>query len=303
MPNKTKENRLRTAFFLNFFFSILEIIGGLFTNSVALLSDAVHDIGDSISLGLSWFLNEKSKKKPDEKYTYGYARYSLLGGLISAIVLIIGSTLLIIESIPRIMNPVEINVPWLIAFAIVGIAINGYAAFRTSKGHSINERMVSLHLFEDVFGWIVLLISSIVMAIWDFPILDPLISIAFTLYIMTHVYKNLKLIVEIFLEKAPKGIDIEAIRNQLLTHPLIDDIHHIHIWTLEGNLVLMTFHALMNADSSKETIIETQSWIHEVLEESGIHHSTVELECGGICYGEECDPISETEPENQHHHH
>ena len=305
MKRKTSENRLRTAFFLNFGFSILEIFGGLFTNSIALLSDAIHDIGDSLSLGLSWFLNEKSKKKPDSKYTFGYARYSLLGGLVSALVLIAGAVYLIIEAIPRIINPEEINVPWLIGFAVVGIIINGIAAFKTAKGHSINEKMVSLHLFEDVAGWVVLLISAIIMFFWDIPILDPILSILFTLYILTHVYKNIKAIFEIFLEKAPKGINIDAIASQLKLNPNIKEIHHVHTWSLEGNLILMTLHVVINSELDKNQVVEEQKWIHHALHDFGIHHATIEIECDDLCSNPDCDPISQVEETNHigHHHH
>ncbi len=301
LKHKSK-NRLKLAFFLNFGFSILEVVGGVLTNSIALLSDAVHDIGDSFSIGMSWFLNEKAKKKPDSKYTYGYARYSLLGGFISAIVLLIGSTILIIEAIPRILSPEDINTTWLIGFAIVGVVVNSVAAFTTSKGHSLNEKMVSLHLFEDVFGWVALLISAIVMSIWDIPILDPILSILFTLYILTHVYKNVKAIFEVFLEKAPTKYNIEVIKSRLEAHPSVLNIHHIHLWSLEGNLALMTFHAQMRSSMTKAQILETQNWMHSLLEEFDIHHATIEFEYELDLSCEECDPGSEIE-EHPHHHH
>ncbi len=298
-----KENRLKTAFFLNFIFSIIEVVGGFLTNSVALFSDAIHDLGDSLSLGLSWFLNEKSKKKPDQNYTYGYARYSLLGGLISSLVLLIGSTILVIEAIPRLLSPEPVNVPWLFGFAILGIIINGIAALKTSKGHSLNEKMVSLHLLEDVGGWAILLVSSIVMMIWTVPILDPILSIGFTLYILSHVYRNLKAIFEIFLERSPKNINLNELREALINHELIKDIHHIHIWTLEGQLTLLTMHVQMESSASKEKVTDTQKWIHETLLSFGIHHSTVEIECFQPCETVDCDPGASIDEPHHHHHH
>ncbi len=302
MKKTNPKNRLKLAFFLNFGFSILEVIGGIFTNSIALLSDAVHDIGDSFSIGMSWFLNEKAKKKPDSKYTYGYARYSLLGGFISAIVLLVGSIILIIEAIPRILNPEEINTTWLIGFAVIGVLVNGWAAYSTSKGHSLNEKMVSLHLFEDVFGWVALLISAIVMSIWDIPILDPLLSIIFTLYILTHVYKNVTAIFEVFLEKAPEKYNLDVIKSRLEAHPKVLNIHHIHLWSLEGNMALMTFHAQMRSAMTKAQLRETQNWMHTLLEEFDIHHATIEIEFELDSSCDECDPGSEIR-ESIHHHH
>ena len=300
---KKPENRIRTAFFLNFSFSIIEIIGGLVTNSIALISDAVHDFGDSISLGLSWILNEKSKKKPDNLFTFGYARYSLLGGLISAIVLIVGSTWLIIEAVPRLINPQPINIPWLIGFAILGILINGIAAIKTAKGHSLNEKMVSLHMLEDVAGWFALLISAILMLFFDIPILDPILSIVFTLYILSHVYKNVKAIIEVFLEKAPSGIDIENIINQLRNNSNIKDVHHVHAWTLEGNLVLMTLHVVVKENLQKEQIILEQQWIHNLLLMMGVNHATIEIECDDYCPNQDCNPLEDINYHESHHHH
>ncbi len=302
--NKSKKNnnRIKTAFFLNLIFSIFEIIGGLFTNSIALASDAIHDFGDSVSLGISWILDHKSKKKPDESYTFGYARYSLLGGLISAIILVAGSTWLIIEAVPRIINPEPINIPWVIGFSILGIIINGIAAYKTAKGNSLNEKMVSLHLFEDVAGWVALLISAIIMNYVDVPILDPILSIIFTLIILSHVYKNVKKIIEVFLEKAPNGIDIHKIIKQMTDNPNIKDVHHVHTWTLEGNLVLMTLHVVMRDSLDKEQVIVEQKWIHHLLKDLGINHATIEIECDNHCLNEDCNPLENIEIDHSHHH-
>lgn len=302
--NKSKKNnnQIKTAFFLNLIFSIFEIIGGLFTNSIALASDAIHDFGDSVSLGISWILDHKSKKKPDESYTFGYARYSLLGGLISAIILVAGSTWLIIEAVPRIINPEPINIPWVIGFSILGIIINGIAAYKTAKGNSLNEKMVSLHLFEDVAGWVALLISAIIMNYVDVPILDPILSIIFTLIILSHVYKNVKKIIEVFLEKAPNGIDIHKIIKQMTDNPNIKDVHHVHTWTLEGNLVLMTLHVVMRDSLDKEQVIVEQKWIHHLLKDLGINHATIEIECDNHCLNEDCNPLENIEIDHSHHH-
>lgn len=301
--NNKNENRIKTAFFLNLIFSILEIIGGIFTNSIALASDAIHDFGDSISLGISWILDHKSKKKPDEFYTFGYARYSLLGGLISAIILVAGSTWLIIEAVPRIISPEPINIPWVIGFSILGILINGFAAYKTAMGNSLNEKMVSLHLLEDVAGWIALLISAIIMNYINVPILDPILSIIFTLIILSHVYKNVKMIIEVFLEKAPKGMDINKIIKQLMENPNIKDVHHVHTWTLEGNLVLMTLHVVMSDSINKEQVIIEQKWMHHLLNDLGINHATIEIECDNHCLNEDCNPLDNIDTDHLHHHH
>ena len=129
---KTEKNIL-VAFLLNLAFSIVELIGGIFTNSVAIISDALHDFGDSISIGVSYFLEKKSKKRPDSSYTYGYARYSTLGAVITNTILIIGSILVIINAVGRIINPVPINYNGMIIFAIFGVIVNGLAAYFTKE--------------------------------------------------------------------------------------------------------------------------------------------------------------------------
>ena len=164
---KTQKN-IFIAFILNLGFSILEFFGGLFTGSVAIISDAVHDLGDSLSIGISYFLEKKSKKRPDNVYTNGYLRFSVLGGLITTIILLIGSILVIVNSIRRFFNPIEINYDGMLIFAVIGVIINFIAAIVTKEGDSINQKAVNLHMLEDVLGWIVVLVGAVIMKFTDF---------------------------------------------------------------------------------------------------------------------------------------
>ena len=152
---------IKVAFFLNFGFAIIEIIGGFLTNSVAILSDAVHDLGDSLSLGLAWYFQKYSRKKSDSTYTYGYRRFSLVGALANSLVLIVGSILILTEAIPRIFNPQQAHPQGMMMLAVLGIAVNGVAMLRLRRGKSLNEKVVSLHLMEDVLGWIAVLVGAI----------------------------------------------------------------------------------------------------------------------------------------------
>ena len=158
---KTEKNIL-IAFLLNLAFSVMEFIGGIFTGSVAIISDSIHDIGDAASIGIAYFLERKSKKKPDEKYTYGYIRYSILGSLITTLILIIGSSFVIYNSVLRILNPVEINYDGMILFAVFGVIVNFLAATFTREGDSLNQKSVNLHMLEDVLGWVIVLIGAII---------------------------------------------------------------------------------------------------------------------------------------------
>ena len=140
---KTEKNIL-IAFLLNLSFSFFEFIGGAITGSVAVISDSIHDLGDAISIGLSYFLERKSKRQPDNTYTYGYARYSVLGSVITTVILLLGSIMVIYNAVIRIIHPVEINYNGMILFAVVGTLVNFCAAWFTKDGDSLNQKAVNL---------------------------------------------------------------------------------------------------------------------------------------------------------------
>ena len=237
---------IKTAFFLNLVFTIIEIIGGFYTNSLAIMSDAVHDLGDSLSLGMSWYFQKLSNKQATKKYSYGYGRFSLLGAIINSIVLIVGSFFIISEAIPRIINPEEANATGMMWLAILGIIVNGAAVLKLKKGSSINERVVSLHLLEDVLGWVAVLIASIVMMYWDVPILDPILSLAIAGYVLFNVYRNIKDAFKIILQGVPNEISSDKIKEQILLNiDEVEDIHDCHIWTLDGEFHIATIHIIL----------------------------------------------------------
>ena len=200
---KTERNIL-IAFILNLAFSIFEFVGGFFTGSVAIVSDAVHDIGDAASIGVSYFLEKKSKQKPDEHYTYGYTRYSVIGSVITTLILLVGSVLVVYNAVVRIFNPTPINYDGMIVFAIIGAAVNILAAFVTREGDSLNQKAVNLHMLEDVLGWIVVLVGAVIMRFTDISIIDPLMSIGVAVFIFINAIRNLKEAVDLFLEKTPR---------------------------------------------------------------------------------------------------
>lgn len=298
------ERKMIVSFMLNFIFTIIEFFGGIITNSVALISDSIHDLGDSISMGIAIGLEKKARKKPDQTYTFGYRRFSLLGALISSLILIVGSTFVVIETIDRLQNPEQINSELLIYFAILGVVVNGIAALNIAKSHSINERMISLHLLEDVFGWVTLLIGAIVIHFTDTLILDALLSLGFTLYILSHVFKNLKQIFQVLLERVPHGLNVEEIKQELLVIKEIKEIHHIHLWSLEGQLPLITLHARLQEPLSTDEISAIQNQMMTILERYHINHSTIQVEFKNtVCKDENCAPEEPLELGHHHHHH
>lgn len=294
---KTEKNIL-IAFLLNFSFSILEIFGGIYTNSVAIISDAVHDMGDSLSIGVSYFLEKKSKKKPDDKYTYGYVRFSVLGSIITTIILLVGSLMVIYNGILRIINPVEVNYNGMLIFAIFGGVMNFIAAYYTREGDSLNQKSVNLHMLEDVLGWVLVLIGALIMRFTDIRIIDPILSIVVALFIFYNAFKNLFKIVDLFLEKTPENISIDELKSEILSLEGIMGIHHIHIWSIDGYHNYATMHIVSNDDSKL-----VKDRVKEKLREIGIVHSILELEkAGEHCDSEHCDS-QEHEIHGHHHHH
>ena len=294
---KTEKNIL-IAFILNLGFGIFEFFGGLFTNSISIISDSIHDIADALSIGISLLLERKSNKKPDNEYTFGYVRYSVFGSLITILILIIGSILIIYNAIIRIKNPVNINYQGMIFFAIIGIIVNYLAVYFTKGGKSLNQKAVNLHMLEDVLGWIVVLIGAIIMSFTNINIIDPILSIFVALFIFKHAISNLKIIIDLFLEKTPKGIDLDKIKKDILTIEGIKDLHHIHIWSLDG----YNNYAMMHIVSDKNNIL-IKNKIKNKLKEYNIFHTTIELETTKEeCLDKDCQINNETSSNHQHHH-
>ena len=270
---KTDKNIL-IAFILNLGFSIFEIIGGLFTSSIAIISDAFHDFVDAFSIGLSYILERKSKKKPDYKYTYGYMRFSVLGAFLTTTFLAAGSIVVMISAINRLFNPVEVHYNGMIIISIIGIIVNFLAAYQTKDGDSLNQKSVNLHMLEDVLGWIVVFFGSILMKFTDISYIDSIMSIGIACYILIHALKNLKSVLDLFLVKTPASIDIDHLKKELLEIPNVTDIHHIHVWSIDGVNNYATLHAV----SDVKDLTAAKKAIKECLKEHGIAHSTIELE-------------------------
>lgn len=295
---KTEKNIL-IAFILNLSFSIFEFIGGIFTGSVAILSDAVHDIGDAFSIGISYFLEKKSKKQPDKTYTYGYARFSVMGSVITTFILLFGSCAVIYNAVIRIFNPVEINYNGMIVFAVIGAVVNFLAAYFTKDGDSLNQKAVNLHMLEDVLGWLVVLIGAVVMRFTDISIIDPILSICVAVFIFINAIKNLKEVLDLFLEKIPQDINIDEIKEHILHIDGVKGVHHIHIRSIDGHHNYATMHIVTDGDSHN-----IKDKVREELREHGIVHATLELESENEhCHEEDCHIHFEHSSGHHHHHH
>lgn len=289
------QSSILIAFILNLAFSVFELIGGMVTGSIAIISDAIHDMGDAVSLGVSVVMERKSAKKPDDDFTFGYTRYSVIGSAFTTLVLLFGSVTVIINAFGRILHPSPINYNSMIVFAVVGLAVNLLAAFFTRAGESLNQKAVNLHMLEDVLGWVVVLIGAVVMRFSDLAILDPIISICVAVFILIMALKTGKEILNVLLEKAPKHQNIQKVTTTLMEINGIRDVHHVHLWSMNGQDCYATMHIVAAGDTH-----QLKLQIREKLDHLGIHHATLELEQEG----ENCAEITcKTPPAHHHCHH
>lgn len=261
------------AFFLNLSFTIIEFIGGILTGSIAIISDAIHDLGDSLSLGVSWFLQRISDKKPNKRFTFGYKRFSVLGALLNAIVLIGGSIYVLFEAGKRLFNPVAPNSVGMMVLAVIGIAVNGYAGYRMHKGsEGLNASVLSWHLIEDVLGWFAVFIVGVILQFKSIPILDPILSIAISLFILFNVIRKLNKTLLVLLDAVPEDIDLTKLKTAILKIDGIHEIRNLHIWSLDGeeHVAMIKLETNIEWDDSKKEL-------KELMEENNIKNFTVEI--------------------------
>ncbi|MET0391492.1 MAG: cation diffusion facilitator family transporter [Chitinophagaceae bacterium] len=269
---------IATAFFLNIGFAAVELVGGLLTNSVAILSDALHDFGDSLSLGTAWYFQRKSRQKRSGSFTYGYQRFSLAGALINALVLLTGSVFIIREAIGRLANPEQADPAGMLLLAVLGIVVNGVAMLRLRKGGSLNERVVSLHFLEDVLGWIAVLVGALVMLVADVPVLDPILSLLIACFVLFNVYRNIRPVITIILQAAPAGVSEENVRSLLQEEKEVKGLHDFRIWTLDGEHHVLTMHVTVKRNLDLKTAEALKERIKTKLKELDILHATIEVE-------------------------
>jgi len=284
---------IKSAFFLNLGFAIIELIGGFFTNSVAILSDAIHDIGDAAAIGLAWIFEDLSKKNSNKKYTYGYGRLSIISALITSVILLSGSIFIIAEAIPRLLDPegVVISVSGMIWLAILGVFVNSIAVFRLKKSASgsLNQKAVTLHLMEDALGWIAVLIGSIIMYFTGWTILDPIMSLGISAYILFNVFKMLRSIFKVFLQAIPENMDMAEIENKITSVEGVASVHDLHVWTLDNEYHILSLHLVVDVDININDIKKLKSDTRSLLSEYGIKHATIEIETQSEdCLHEDC---------------
>ena len=293
MPER--EKRVRFAAFLNVAFTVLELVGGFWTNSLAILSDALHDFGDSIALLVSWLFERGARRQPDASRTFGYQRLSLFSALFSASILIAGSVVIIFQAVPRLLNPETVNAFGMLGIAVIGILFNGAGFFLLKKGESLNEKVLSWHLLEDVLGWVGILVGGAIIYFWKVYLLDPVMTIALTAFILYNVTKNLREAINILLQGVPKHINLEAVKNDITAIKGVIDVHDIHIWSMEGETDVFTAHVVLD-DETLKSPEPTKQTIKKTLQKHHIEHSTIELERKDYCSGTVCEDRHKKRP-------
>lgn len=277
-------SRIAWAFFLNAGFALIEFIGGMLTNSTAIMADAVHDLGDSLAIALAWGLAKLSNTPSSATFSYGYRRFSLLGALLNGVILIVGSVWVLSHAIPRLYNPVMPDTAGMFVLAVFGVLVNGLAAYKLGQGSTQNERMLNWHLLEDVLGWVAVMLVSITLMFVDWPILDPVLSIVFTLFILLNVLRQLWKTLRLFLQATPEELEIPDIAASLQALEGVAEVHHVQLWSLDGEHHVLTAHVVLTENADVERQSQLKQQMAQALRPYTLAYTTIEFEFDGeIC--------------------
>lgn len=281
---------LLVAMCLNLGFALIELIGGIYTGSVAILSDALHDFGDSVSLGFAWYLERLSVKGRDKHFSYGYKRFSLLSALLISLLLLLGSLVMIYTAIAKIFAPEPVHATGVFYLAILGVLVNGLAAWRMWGSTSLSDRALRLHLLEDILGWVAILVMSVVMYFTNWAILDPILSICISLWILYNVYFNLRDTFRILLQGVPEDVDSEGFERELRRLEAVLDVHDLHLWTMNGQEHIASLHLVHSPKLCHDprAAAELKREVRHIAEHYGLKHITIELDAEGESCGMEC---------------
>lgn len=274
-------DRLWLAFALNLGFAFIELVGGYWTNSVAITSDALHDFGDAMAIGLALVLEILSRKGSDAKFSYGYRRYSTMAAVITGLILVVGSILILVESVPRLFDPVVPHAEGMIVLAILGLSVNGYAAYRVSKGGSLSEKMIMWHLIEDVAGWALVMVGAVIIHFTGYAQIDAALAFVLAIWILVNVLRNLRAAFNVFMQGVPTQLDVEHILGHVRKTDGVKDVHHVHVWSLDGDKHVLTGHVVVNPGLTLNAIEEIKRKIKTTLLAHGIFEATLEIEPDG----------------------
>ena len=263
------------AFLLNLSFAIIEFIFGLLFHSSAVLADAIHDTGDALAIGLSTLFEKISNRKEDPNYTLGYKRYSLLGALLTSVILLIGSTLVIVENVPKLFAPEKVNYDGMLVLGIVAIAVNTAASRVVSHGHSHNESILSLHFLEDILGWLAVILVSLILRFTDWYFLDPLLSLVIAGFILSKALPKFWENIQIFLDHVPSDVDLSQLYQEIAALENVRTITQLNVWTTDGLEKYAMLHICLE---NPNLLAETQAVLRQKLLAYGIAKVTIQTD-------------------------
>ncbi|WP_247917126.1 cation diffusion facilitator family transporter [Streptococcus oralis] len=288
------------AFFLNLSYAIVEFIAGGIFGSSAVLADSVHDLGDAIAIGISALLETISNREEDRQYTLGYKRFSLLGAMLTAVILMIGSVLVILENITKIVHPQPINEEGILWLGIIAVAINVLASIVVRKGKTKNESILSLHFLEDTLGWLAVILMAIILKFTDWYILDPLLSLVISIFILTKAIPRFWSALKIFLDAVPEGVDIKKVKNDLEQLDNVASVNQLNLWTMDGLEKNAIIHVCLKRIEDMEA---SKTAIRHYLKDIGFHNITIEVDSDQASHACHKRDIHAIESQSGHDHH
>ncbi len=276
---------------LNSIFTVIELVGGILSNSLALLSDTIHDFSDSVALGISYYANQKAQSSPTKTMTFGYRRTTILAAFINSTILMALTFFLFYRAYLRILNPEPVNGKMVFVIAIFGIITNGIIAFKMLRGKDkdLNIKSVFWHITEDFLGWVGVLIAGAIIYFTGAYIIDPIISILIGLIVIYSAWGIVKESANIILEGVPEGLNVQEIGTEIKNIQNVNDAHDIHVWSLGTDYNALSAHVVisnMTVDQSHEVLNKINTMLKEKF---SIEHTTIEFECSHcdsdrVCY-------------------
>lgn len=288
------------AFFLNLSYAIVEFIAGGIFGSSAVLADSVHDLGDAIAIGISALLETISNREEDRQYTLGYKRFSLLGAMLTAVILMIGSVLVILENVTKIVHPQPVNEEGILWLGIIAVAINVLASLVVRKGKTKNESILSLHFLEDTLGWLAVILMAIILRYTDWYILDPLLSLVISIFILSKAIPRFWSALKIFLDAVPEGVDIKQVKNNLEQLDHVASVNQLNLWTTDGLEKNAIVHVCLEEIEHIEYCKES---IRNLLKDYGFQNVTIEVDANLASHQTHKRKIEELEASQSHGHH
>ena len=296
----TTKGAVWLAFFLNLSYAIVEFIAGGVFGSSAVLADSVHDLGDAIVIGLSAFLETISNREEDSHYTLGYKRFSLLGALVTAVILMTGSALVILENITKLFHPQAVNDEGILWLGIIAVSINVLASLVVRKGKTKNESILSLHFLEDTLGWLAVILMATVLRFTDWYILDPLLSLVISFFILLKAIPRFWSTLKIFLDAVPEGVDIKQVKSDLERLEYVASINQLNLWTMDGLEKNAIIHVCLKEIGQMEVCKES---IRTLLKDCGFQNITIEVDADLASHQVHKRKIEELEVDKSHEHH